>query len=282
MHNELFTIGNHTVTGYGLCLALAIIAAYFTTEIGIRYYKLNIDIALPMVASAVIPGFIGAKLLYLIQNLKEIIENPSILGNSIVDGYVIYGGIIVAIPSVYICLKIKKVDILQYMDIGIASIAIAQCIGRIGCFMAGCCYGKYIADSHWYTITYTNSKYAVNNVELFPIQIVMSILDLINFIILCIHNKKSKIKGATLTLYMITYGIGRFIIEFFRGDIDRGTVGILTTSQFISIFVAIIGILLLILLKYKYKQDIKKQLKLKEQANKSYYSNASKKRRKSK
>lgn len=82
--------------------------------------------------------------------------------------------------------------------------------------------------------------------------------------------------------YMITYGIGRFIIEFFRGDIDRGAVGILNTSQFISIFVAIIGILLLTLLKYKYKQDIKRQLKLKEQANKSYYSNASKKRRKSK
>lgn len=243
MYNELFTIGNYTVTGYGLCLALAIIAAYFTTELGIRYYKLDINVTLPMVASAVIPGFIGAKGLYLIQIADKIKDDPSIVSKHIIDGFVIYGGIVVAIPSVYLCLKLMKVDILQYMDIGIASIAIAQAIGRVGCFLAGCCHGKEIVTDSAIAITYTNSSFAVNNVSYFPIQLVCSILNLINFIFLLTLNKHVDIKGVTLFSYMITYGIGRFTIEFFRGDEIRGFIGLLSVSQFISLFVATIGII---------------------------------------
>lgn len=242
MHNELFTIGNYTVTGYGLCLALAIIAAYFTTELGIRYYKLDINLALPMVASAVIPGFIGAKGLYLIQIADKIKADPSIISKNIIEGFVIYGGIIVAIPSVYICLKLMKVDVLRYMDIGIASIAIAQAIGRVGCYLAGCCHGKEVASDCAIAVTYTNSSFAFNYVSYFPIQLVCVILNFINFVFLLALNKHVKIKGITLFSYMITYGAGRFIIEFFRGDDIRGFIGQLSVSQVISLFVVMIGI----------------------------------------
>lgn len=231
MHPNIVTIGNYTITGYGLCIAIAIIAAYFTTEIRIKRSKLDVDIALPMVASAVIPGFIGAKIFYIVQSL---------ISGTPIDmrgGFVIYGGIIVAIPSVYICLRIKKVDILKYMDVGIASIAIAQSIGRIGCLLAGCCYGKFVSSYDWYAIT-------INGYATFPVQIICSVLDMINFIFLIALNRHVKIKGFTLSAYMITYGIGRFIIEFFRGDDIRGFIGALSVSQVISIFSVAVGVIL--------------------------------------
>ncbi len=257
MSNEIITIGNYTVTWYGLCIALAIISAYFTTELGIKFYKLNIDAALPMVASAVIPGFIGAKGLYLIQMADKIKDKPSIVKESVIGGFVIYGGIIVAIPSVYICLKLMKVDILQYMDIGIASIAIAQAIGRFGCFIAGCCHGKEVSSDFPLCVTYTNSSFAINYISYFPIQLVCVILNIINFVFLITLNKHVKIKGVTLFSYMITYGIGRFIIEFFRGDEIRGFIGPLSTSQFISLFVTVIGITACMICILKYKKTLK-------------------------
>ena len=246
MCTEIITIGSYTVTGYGLCLALAIIAAYFTTELGIKYYKLDINVALPMVASAVIPGFIGAKALYLLQISDYLRDAPSIITDYITDGFVIYGGILVAIPSVYICLKLIKVDILQYMDIGISAIAIAQAIGRFGCFLAGCCYGMRVSADSLFAVTYPDVAFAPNGYSYFPIQLVCVVLNLLNFIFLITLNKQVNIKGITLSSYMITYGIGRFIIEFFRGDEIRGSYGQLTTSQWISLFVTTIGIICII------------------------------------
>lgn len=255
MCNEIITIGEYTVTGYGLCLALAIIAAYFNTELGIKHYKLDVNVTLPMVASSVISGFIGAKGLYLLQISDYLRVAPSIINDYITDGFVIYGGIVVAIPSVYICLKILKVDVLQYMDIGISSIAIAQAIGRFGCFLAGCCYGKVVNADNILAVTYPDSAFAPNGFSYFPIQLVCVILNLLNFIFLIALNKHVDIKGATLSSYMITYGIGRFIIEFFRGDDRRGCVGQLTTSQFISLFVTIIGFICLILCVSKHNKS---------------------------
>lgn len=251
MCRELFTIGNYTITGYGLCLALAIIAAYFSTELGVKYYKLNVDVVLPLVMSAIIPGFIGAKALYLVQESEYIRQNPTLIKDYIINGFVIYGGIIVAIPSVYLCLRLLKVDVLQYMDIAISSVAIAQAIGRIGCFLAGCCYGKVVPNDSLFAVNYPNDIYY----SYFPVQIVCAILNLMNYIFLLAMKKHVKIKGVTLFSYMITYGIGRFIIEFFRGDEIRGSVGPLSVSQFISLFVTSIGIIGTVLCIVKHKNS---------------------------
>ena len=80
-----------------------------------------------------------------------------------------------------------------------------------------------------------------NGVALFPSQLVSSGLDFIHFAVLCVVAKKNKTPGRIGALYLIFYSIGRFCIEFFRGDLLRGSVGTLSTSQFISIFVAIAG-----------------------------------------
>ena len=96
------------------------------------------------------------------------------------------------------------------------------------------------------SITFQNSDFAPNGVALIPTQIYSSLLDFLNCFVLCLiarHTKKDRVVAGC---YLIFYSIGRFILEFFRGDLERGSVGILSTSQFISIFILAAGLLLLV------------------------------------
>lgn len=173
---------------------------------------------------------------------------------NISDGFVVYGGIIAGILAGYIYCRVKKLEFWKYLDIVVPSIALAQGFGRIGCFLAGCCYGR--ETTSWCAITFTNSSYAPNGVPLVPTQLISSGLDFLHFAILVWLSGKNKIPGRISALYLIFYSIGRFILEFFRGDLVRGSVGALSTSQFISIFVLLFGIGLFIV-KSRQKKDEK-------------------------
>ena len=100
-------------------------------------------------------------------------------------------------------------------------------------------------------VTFTNSDFAPNNVALIPTQIYSGFLDFAHFLLLLYVAKHKKADGQVAACYLIFYSIGRFVIEFFRGDIERGSVGVLSTSQFISIFTGIAGIVLLIRIRKK-------------------------------
>lgn len=248
MHNELFTIGPVTIYGYGLMIAIGIIAAYLNTERLAKKSGLDPDPVFNILIIGVGSGIVGAKLLYYITVLDEIIANPKLLLN-FMEGFVVYGGIIFGILGALLYCKKKKLPFLNYLDCAAPSIALAQGFGRIGCYLAGCCYGTQM-DSPL-SITFTNSAYAPNNVPLFPSQLVSSAFDFVHFFVLCALLKRNKQPGKIGAFYLIFYSIGRFIIEFFRGDLARGSVGSLSTSQFISVFVAIVGIAMVIFLSKK-------------------------------
>ena len=118
----------------------------------------------------------------------------------------------------------------------------------------------------WCAVTFTNSQFAPNGVPLVPTQIISSVFDFAHFALLYVITRKSKKPGFTSALYLIIYGVGRFVIEFFRGDLIRGSVGNLSTSQFISIFVVLFGVLLMIkrfmtVRKMKWYSKVRRKLK---------------------
>lgn len=244
MYNDLFTIGKFTITGYGTMIALGFLTAIFLTIYRAKKYNLNPDFVYDLTFAAIGGGLIGAKLLYIIVNIKEYIANPTLFLD-IKHGFVVYGGIIGGILTGLLICKIKKQSFWDYFDLIMPSVFIAQGLGRIGCLLAGCCYGrKYDGLFH---IVFKNSSFAPNNIPLFPSQICCSIYDFASGIILLILYNKFQKKCLASSMYLIFYGIGRFIIEFFRGDSARGFVFTLSTSQFISIFIIIIGISILLL-----------------------------------
>ena len=242
MKNELFSIGPFTVYGYGLMIAIGILVAYVTAEYRAKKHGLDPDKIFYLVIWAVVGGFAGAKVLYFLTRLKDIMENPRVLLD-LADGFVVYGGIIGGIFSAMAYCKIKKMPFLKYFDLVMPSVALAQGFGRIGCFLAGCCYGRETDSA--LGIVFHNSSYAPNDVKLLPTQLISSGLDFLLCAVLILLDRKKKGDGQIAGAYLVLYSIGRFILEFYRGDLIRGNVGALTTSQFIAIFVALAGVVLI-------------------------------------
>ena len=132
---------------------------------------------------------------------------------------------------------------IRYLDLVVPSIALAQGFGRIGCLLAGCCYGRETSSP--FSIIFSRSQFAPNGIPLLPTQIVSSVFDFANFFVLLLLARKNPPAGRISAFYLIFYSLGRFVIEFYRGDLIRGSVGSLSTSQFISLFVALAGFILL-------------------------------------
>lgn len=238
MKNDLLTIGGLTVHGYGLMIGIGFIAAYLMTEFRARKYRMNTDIVFTLFISSVVFGLLGAKVLYYLTILDRVIKDPGVIIDEM-EGFVVYGGIIGGVLAGYVVCRIKKEKFWQYFDLIAPAIALAQGFGRIGCLLAGCCYGKE-TDSPL-SITFHTSDFAPNDVALIPTQIYSSILDFLNCIVLCLIARYAKKERTVSGCYLIFYSTGRFILEFFRGDLERGSVGVLSTSQFISIFIFVIG-----------------------------------------
>lgn len=245
MKNELLTIGPFTVYGYGLMIAVGVLMGWAVAEVRARKLKLAYEHIFYLVMWCAVGGFICAKILYWITDWKEIMKNPSsMLGT---DGFVVYGGIIGGILAGYIYCRIRKLNFLKYFDLMMPSIALGQGFGRIGCFLAGCCYGRETLCP--LSVTFTHSDFAPNGIPLIPTQIYSSLLDFLLFLVLLYIAKHKKADGQVAAAYLVFYSVGRFILEFFRGDMIRGNVGVLSTSQFISIFTGIAGIILFVITK---------------------------------
>lgn len=236
MYNDIFTIGPITIHGYGLMIGIGVIVALLVGDFRAGRKGLNGELIYGLTITTVVLGFLAAKILYIITEWQDFVKNPVafLTGN----GFVVFGGIIGGALTIWVYCKCKKMDFLSYLDLMVPSVALAQGFGRIGCFLAGCCYGKE-TDS-FFGITFTHSDFAPNNVKLFPSQLVMSAGDFIIAAILLLYAKKDRSKGKISALYLTLYSAGRFLVEFTRND-DRGFVGALSTSQFIGIFIFIIG-----------------------------------------
>lgn len=246
MHNELFSIGGLTVYTYGLMIAIGIIAAYYVADK--RGKKMGLDTShLDSLAFwAVVSGFLGSKLLYWLTRLPDIFTDPSILLN-LGDGWVVYGGIIGGIFGGWLYCHIKGMNFWTWFDLIIPEVALAQGFGRIGCFFAGCCYGVEVSSG--FGLVFPADSIAPGGVPLFPTQLISSAFDFLLFFVLIRIARKQTFQGEIAVVYLLCYSIGRFIIEFFRGDLIRGVFNSLSTSQIISIFMALAAIGLWIWLK---------------------------------
>ena len=238
MYNDILTIGSFTIHGYGLMIGIGIIVALLVGDFRAKKRGLDGDLIYGLTVATVALGFLAARILFIITEWQDFLKNPMsyITGN----GFVVFGGIIGGAVTIWGYCKWKKMDFLSYLDLMIPSVALAQGFGRIGCFLAGCCYGK--ETDCFLGITFTNSHFAPNNVKLLPSQLIMSAGDFLIAAILLIYAKKDRSKGKTSALYLMLYSVGRFFVEFTRND-DRGTVGALSTSQFIGIFILLVGVL---------------------------------------
>ena len=242
MKNELFTIGPFTVYSYGFMIAVGVFAAWLTAEYRAKKYRADTDQIFFLVLWCLVGGLLGAKLLFWITEWKEVAADPGFILRTMTDGFVVYGGIIGGIIAGWLYSRITKLNFLKYFDLMIPSVALAQGFGRIGCLLAGCCYGR--ETDLPIGVIFPEGALAPAGIRLLPTQLISSAGNFLIMAILLATYPRRKRKGDTGFLYMLLYGVGRFLIEFLRND-ERGAVGGLSTSQFISLFIVAAGILLM-------------------------------------
>ena len=239
------------IPSYGLMMAIALTVAILFSYFRAKKAGLDLDRFSNLAIIAVLSGIICSYLLYIFVTypIKEILASIgdgsfSVFKNG---GLVFYGAVIGGFLGAFIYLKIKKQRFLDYAAVIVPSVPLAHAIGRVGCFLAGCCYGKCVDTP--ISVIYTDPiGGAPTGVPVFPIQLVETFCLLIIFAVLLIYTRRDLKRRSVLFLYMVIYGIERFIIEYFRYDEIRGIFLGLSTSQWISIALVIGGIVGFILL----------------------------------
>ena len=201
-------------------------------------------------AHAGIGILIGAKAVYFITNIGGIIKNFEVLSkdfktliNYAFGGYVFYGGLIGGLIAGILYAKYYKINAFKLIDSFAPSIPLIHAFGRIGCFFAGCCYGR---PSEKFGVFFNSPQIAPTDIKLFPIQLVESGINFIVFLFLFIYSYRKPPLGRLAGLYLSIYAIERFILEFFRYDYIRGSLLGITTSQWISILILPVGMYLIL------------------------------------
>ena len=251
MHPILFEINGWPVYSYGVLLAAAYLAALQLAVVRGRRRGLDGTKIMDLGIYLIISALVGAKLLYLVVDFDHFRSQPKDLFSLFRVGGVFYGGLIFALIAAIWLVRRYQLRIWTVADLFAPGIALGHVIGRLGCLLAGCCYG--LPTSRPWGITFTDQAAALNSgtplgTPLHPTQLYDAGGELLIMILLLATERRGKpFEGRTFWLYMLLYAISRYIIEFYRGD-PRGTVLMFSTSQFISIILAPLAILMLVYL----------------------------------
>src|SRR5438128_1534146 len=264
MYPRLFELGPLTIYTYGVLLAAAYLLGLQLAMVRARARGLDQTRVLDLGIYIIISALIGAKLLLLVTDFRSFADNPRALLDLARSGGVFYGGLILAVIVALWYIRRIGLPLWTTCDVFAPGIALGHVVGRFGCFFAGCCYGKPTTVP--WAITFTDPFAAANtgtplNVPLHPTQLYEAGAEaLILVVLLATERRGRSFPGRTFWLYMLLYAISRFILEFYRGD-DRGTVGMFSTSQFISIVLAPLAIVMLVYLSRQTPTDTKRARK---------------------
>lgn len=230
-----------TLHTYGTLLSIAFlvglyVASRFAVREGIDKIKV-LDLGILVAFSAMF----GAKLLLILEDFTFYLSNPRELFSISFfrSGGVFYGGFLVAVAvAIFYCFK-QRLNLLSVTDAFAPGIVLGHAIGRLGCFSAGCCWGK---PTHvpW-AVTFTNpySREIVGvplNIPLHPTQLYEAVANVCIFLFLAWRYKHKQFHGQIFALYLMSYSVWRFVVEFWRDHEDNGMFwgGVLSTAQFIS------------------------------------------------
>jgi len=191
-----------------------------------------VDLAFYILLAAIL----GSRAFFVLINLDRYAKNPADIFKIWEGGLVFYGGVLLAVPAAIWYVKKNGLGVWSTADIFAPSIAIGHVFGRLGCFAAGCCYGKISEALPWGIVLRDPDCLAPTNVPLHPTQLYESGGEFVNFLLLMLLRRHKSFNGQLFMTYLILYSVLRFTVEFFRGDVARGFIaGSLSVSQGISI-----------------------------------------------
>ena len=248
MHPILLKIGGFQLPTYGLLLALALLTAIVTADRLGRREGFDGNRMLDFSTWIILVGLLGAKVLMIISDWGDYRHDPGQIfsWNTLEAGGVFYGGFIASAFFAVWYVRTYHLPALKMFDIYAPAVALAQSVGRLGCFSAGCDYGTPTRSflGVVFTNPYSHDVTGVPlNTRIHPTQLYESLATLVIGGILLWRYRHKKKDGEIFLIYITLYAVARFLLEFLRGDEDRGFVfhHLLSTSQFIAILALIVA-----------------------------------------
>ncbi len=260
MHPILLKIGPIAIHTYGFLMALGVALGLWFLYVQARKQGLDAPRLLDAAFYILIVSIIGAKLVLLVGNFGYYTSSPRELFSLARSGGVFQGGLAFGVVFGIWYLWRHKIPIWKTADIIGASLALGHGFGRIGCFMAGCCYGR-ACKLPWgviFTNSYSHELTGIPlGVERHPVQLYEAALNFLNFFVLFLILRRKRFDGQVLAFYVMNYSVIRFFTEYFRGDhpaktyIIQGSTPLasLTMPQAFCILGLAAGFVLFIILK---------------------------------
>jgi phosphatidylglycerol---prolipoprotein diacylglyceryl transferase len=239
---QLFHIGSYAMPTYGVLVATGVLLGLWISVRNSARQGIKPENAWDFGIAVVLAGILGSKILYILVDWRTYAEHPKEIFSlaTLQAGGVFSGGLIGAFIVAWWFLRKHQMPALATCDAFSPGLALGHAIGRLGCFAAGCCYGK--ETTHWWGVSFTNPLAHANagtplGVPLEPTQLIESAAEFIIFGILTWMFARKKFDGQVFGAYLFLYGVARFFIEFLRDDPGRGGpyFGVLSGTQLISI-----------------------------------------------
>lgn len=234
---EIPILGGLRIYTYGVLVAAAFLVGILWTVREAKKAGVGPDLVMDLSFYIILAALIGSRVLYILIDWKRYATMPLDVFKIWEGGLVFYGGLIGAmLVSLYYFRK-HRLSFLKMADLFMPGVALAHTLGRLGCFAAGCCYGRE-APGFLLSITFPKTPFSLApaGAPLFPSQLVESAVELLIFFVLISFRRRKRFDGQIFLIYLALYGISRSVLEIFRGDSARGYVipDWLSTSQLIS------------------------------------------------
>jgi phosphatidylglycerol:prolipoprotein diacylglycerol transferase len=232
--------GHFTIGTYGLFYALGFLLALRLAVVYARREGIETARIVDLGIVTLLAGFVGAKLLLYVLDARYYLAHPMEMIRSLRSAGVFYGGFILAALAALLYIRRHRLPLGRVADLAAPPLALGQAIGRLGCFFAGCCYGR-ACDLPW-AVTFTEPRaYELTGVPLgmplHPTQLYHALADFAVLALAARALRRRRFPGQVFWIYVLAYSTLRFVVEVFRGDAARGVFldGRLSTSQIIAL-----------------------------------------------
>jgi phosphatidylglycerol:prolipoprotein diacylglycerol transferase len=238
MHPIFINLFGRPIYWYGVMTALGFLAAVFHWSWLARKTGRPAGVGSELGIWVMICGIVGARVAYVLANFEYYAAVPLEIVRIDRGGQIYYGGFIGATLGVIVLARLRKESLWAFGDFVVTGLPLGHAIGRFGCFLNGCCYGTP-SDVPW--------RIFMRDVYRHPTQIYESLFNLALYALLVAFFLRRKRPGTVFALYLVAYSVGRFTLEFLRGD-DRAQWLGLSVAQVISVALFILGCALFALL----------------------------------
>lgn len=269
MYRVIFKIGPFSLYSYGLMMALAFVAALYVSTLIAKKRGIERERLVDLATWIIIGSIIGARLWFVVENITFFKNDLMGILRIWEGGMVFYGGFLGGAAAGLYYVRKNKLPLALLADIIAPGFALGISLGRIGCFLNGCCYGKLSSTcsiafpARDFPPPYYQqlrdgliSSNAPHSLPVIPTQLIASGAALLIFGILLFIIKRNMRRGAVFSIFLILYGIDRFIVDFFRHySADAMKLGLISFSQMTSIVLVLLGSIFLFLIYSKRKQE---------------------------